>query len=198
MTILGVFAHPDDAELWAGGVLAKHAQSEQVTILVASTDEVRRHEAAEGARLLGVNLELVNNHSVDVCARFLLALNPKIVITHPLCDVHPDHRHTAEILLAAVPKVAIETGYPHRMYTCDSYESLTLNGKIPGIVIVDVTETFEVKRQALSKHHSQPLAHFIGMAERLGASWGGRIGCPWAEAFDPVPVLGRLPGVTHL
>jgi hypothetical protein len=36
------------------------------------------------------------------------------------------------------------------------------------------------------------------MAERLARGWGARIGVAFAEAFDPVPVLGRMPGATFL
>lgn len=84
------------------------------------------------------------------------------------------------------------------MYACDTYESLTLVGPFHGQVVVDVTETFDTKIQALRVHRSQPLEHFVGMAERMGATWGGRIGKPRAEAFQMAPVLGRLPGATCL
>lgn len=197
-SILAIMAHPDDAELWAGGTLALHALASATMILVASADEVRRTEAAEGARVLGARLELTSEHSVETCARVLASIRPDVVITHRMDDVHPDHRRTAEIVLAALPDVVIANGRPSRLYTCDSYESLTLGGKVEGRVIVDVTSTFETKRAALAVYRSQPLEHFALMAERIGASWGGRIGSRWGEAFDPVPILGRLPAVLHL
>ncbi len=36
------------------------------------------------------------------------------------------------------------------------------------------------------------------MAESLGRLWGARIGTRYAEAFTAVPILGCLPGATHL
>jgi LmbE family N-acetylglucosaminyl deacetylase len=196
--ILAVMAHPDDAELWAGGTLALHARASSATILVSSTEGSRRSEAAKGASILGASLELVDELSPDVCREALMRLLPNIVITHRLDDVHPDHRRTAEALLEAVPGAAIKTGYPKRVYSCDSYESLTINGKVQGQVIVDVTSTFEIKLAALGAHRSQPTDHFSRMAERLAAVWGARIGSTWGEAFDPIPVLGRLPPAAHL
>jgi|ERR1700722_3235539 len=197
-SILAVMAHPDDAELWAGGTLALHARSSLVTLLVASDDEIRCSEAAEGARILGAKLEIVTQLSVVAVTAYLMRLSPDIVITHRFDDVHPDHRRTAETVLAALPEAVIKTARPQRMYSCDSYESLTMFGKVPGQVIVDVTPTFEIKLAALAAHRSQPTDHFTHMAQRLGAVWGGRIGRPWAEAFDPIPVLGKLPGLAHL
>jgi LmbE family N-acetylglucosaminyl deacetylase len=81
---------------------------------------------------------------------------------------------------------------------CDTYNSLTLTGRVPGAVVMDVSDYFERKINALRMHRSQPLEHFIAMAERLAASWGATRGCQWAEAFDPVPVLGRLPLASQL
>ncbi len=191
-------AHPDDAELWMGGTLAWHARYAAVTIAVEKNDDQRAVEATLGAETLGVCVELVGRHRVQNCADLLRRLKPEVLIVHPRNDVHHDHRRVAETALAAVPLAVIETGFPQRVYACDTYESLTLDEPFAGRVIIDVTDTFGTKIQALQAHQSQPLEHFVGMAERMGASWGGRIGKPYAEAFEPIPVLGRLPGATFL
>jgi LmbE family N-acetylglucosaminyl deacetylase len=196
--VVAVMAHPDDAELWAGGTLALHAQTSKVTILVATSDEVRKVEALSGASVLGAEVKIVTYHTLQDCACVLSSLRPEVVVTHRMDDVHSDHRDVAELVLRALPEVVIATGFPRRVYTCDTYESLTLHGKVEGRVIVDVTSTFDQKLEALSTHRSQPLKHFMGMARRLGELWGARCGCQWAEAFDPVPILGRLPSCNHL
>ncbi len=48
-SVLAVMAHPDDAELWAGGTLALHA----------AHDAVRDAEARAGAEILGASLRLL-------------------------------------------------------------------------------------------------------------------------------------------
>lgn len=46
-SLLGVFAHPDDEALLAGGVLAQHAASGSRTAVVTSTWAPDSHRAAE-------------------------------------------------------------------------------------------------------------------------------------------------------
>ncbi|SRR5712691_3223958 len=130
-------------------------------------------------------------------------IRPEVLITHPLDDVHPGHRQAATAVLAVLaglPEAVISTGRPHRLYTTDSYNSLTLNGPVGAAVIVDITATYPVKQQALAAHDgTQPITrHFGPMAETLARLWGARIGTRYAEAFNPVPVLGRLPGASRL
>ncbi|MGH3832440.1 MAG: PIG-L deacetylase family protein [Pseudonocardiaceae bacterium] len=194
-------AHPDDAELWAGGTLAVHAQAgASVTIAVPRTDEVRDREAAAGAEILGAALRLLDELTTDALRGLLTELRPEVVITHNTDDIHPDHQRTAQTLLTAVPKVVIATGHPRRVYTCDGYHNLRRDGHplhLP--VIVDVTSMWETKRRALAAHGSQPIdEYFAPMAETLGRLHGGRIGVRYAEAFAPLPVLGRLPNSPHL
>lgn len=67
-------------------------------------------------------------------------------------------------------------------------------------VIIDITSTYEQKCTALAAHAgTQPIEdHFGPMADTLSRLWGARIGVPRAEAFTPVPVLGRLPATARL
>jgi LmbE family N-acetylglucosaminyl deacetylase len=194
-------AHADDAELWAGGTLTIHAQTgAPVTIAVPRANEMRDQEAAAGAQTLGTSLRLLDELTTDALRGLLTELRPEIVITHNPGDIHPDHQQVAQALLAALPEVVITTGHPHRVYSCDGYHNLHRDGRplhLP--VIVDVTAVWETKMRALAGHVSQPIdEHFAPMAETLGRLHGGRIGVPYAEAFAPVPVLGRLPASPHL
>jgi len=200
-SVLTVMGHPDDAELWAGGALSLHAGAgEQVTVAVPRADQVRTREAAAGAEILGGLLRLLDELTVSAVRDLLIELRPEVVITHNPEDIHPDHQRTARSVLAALPEAVIATGHPRRVYTCDGYNNLDRHGRplhLP--VIVDVTSTWETKLQALAAHVSQPIAeHFAPMAQTLGRLHGARIGVRYAEAFAPVPVLGRIPATAHL
>jgi N-acetylglucosamine malate deacetylase 1 len=199
--VLAVMGHPDDAELWAGGTLALHAREAPVTIAVPRHEPARMREAEAGAAILGARLHILPAPVTPEHVRDLITgTRPEVVITHPLADVHPGHRHVAEAVLAALPEAVISTGYPRRVYATDTYNSLTLNGPVNAGAIVDITATFETKAQALAAHSgTQPITgHFGPMAETLARLWGARIGARYGEAFTPVPVLGRLPAATRL
>ncbi|MET8683620.1 PIG-L family deacetylase [Streptomyces sp. NPDC004732] len=192
-------AHPDDLELWAGGTLALHAQHARVVGVVRSHDHIRNAEAAASAKTLGIDVEILESLDATTVGDLIRQHRPDILITHPLDDVHPDHRATAAAVLAGLPEAHIHTGCPNRLYTCDSYNSLTLGGPVNASVIVDVTTTYDQKMRALAEHRSQPIdAHFGPMAQNLSALWGSRIGVERAEAFTPVPILGRLPAASRL
>ncbi|ONH34312.1 MULTISPECIES: PIG-L deacetylase family protein [Protofrankia] len=200
-SVLAVMAHPDDAELWAGGTLALHARAAGVTIAVPRNTADRMAEAAAGARVLGARLHVLDPERLAVEIQELLVdLCPEIVVTHPPADVHPRHRRVAAAVLEALPRAVLATGRPRRLYTCDSYNSLTMDGPVRATAIVDVTATFDVKLQALRAHGgTQPIGEeFAPMAENLGRLWGARIGVAYAEGFVALPVLGRLPGATCL
>lgn len=199
--LLMVMAHPDDAELWAGGVAAQRAAAgTQVTVAVPHTNPVRDREAAAGAAILGATLQLLDTPTVPLLRDLLERLRPEVVITHHPDDVHADHQHIAGLLLAALPEVVIATGHPRRVYACDGYYNLDQTARplhLP--VIVSVTAMWETKLRALAAHTSQPIAdHFGPMADTLGRLHGGRVGVRYAEAFAPLPILGRLPAAADL
>jgi LmbE family N-acetylglucosaminyl deacetylase len=200
-TLLTIMAHPDDAELWAGGTIARHIHAGgTATIAVTKHDPVRADEAAAAAQILGAGLYLLDELAPASIATLLIDVRPDVVITHPTDDIHPEHRRCAEHLLAALPQVVIATGHPTRVYHCDGYNNLNQHGKpleLP--TIVDISEHWETKIAALRAHTSQPIHdHFGPMADALSRLHGMRIGSARAEAFHPMPVLGRLPATEAL
>lgn len=200
-SVLAVMAHPDDAELWAGGTLARCAAAgATVTIAIPHHPEPGRNaEAAVSAAILGAALYQYHEPTAGALRELLTSTRPEVVITHPVRDVHPDHRQVAQRLSEALPEVVIATGHPRRVYTCDTYNSLTQDGPVPAHSILDITDTFEIKTRALAAHNSQPVTdHFGPMAENLARLWGARIGTTYAENFTPLPVLGRLPAAHTL
>ena len=198
--MLAVVAHSDDAELWAGGTLARHAQNGvAVTIAVASHGPQRDTEAAAGGKILGAQVHMLPELTAATVGDLLHRLRPEVVIAHALTDVHPDHRNASHAVLDALPDVVIGTGRPRRLYSCETYNGLTLDGVTQPRIIIDVSDTFATKMLALQAHRSQPIAeHFGPMAKNLARLWGARIGTAYAEAFTPLPVLGRLPATPHL
>lgn len=199
--LLTAMAHPDDAELWAGGTIARHVHTGgTATIAVTKDDPIRAGEAAAGAQILGADLYLLDELTTDTMSTLLTEVRPDIVITHSTDDIHPDHRRCANHVLAALPDIVIAFGRPSRVYHCDGYNNLDQHGKPLNLpTIIDVADHWLTKIAALYAHKSQPiLDHFGPMAEALARLHGMRIGTSHAEAFHPLPVLGHVPAAEGL
>ena len=56
---MAIFSHPDDAEIWAGGSIAKWNSLGGIsTIVCFSTDKMREQEGTTGTRVLDQNVLL--------------------------------------------------------------------------------------------------------------------------------------------
>lgn len=173
--VLAIAAHRDDIEQTCGGTLLKLAQAGYLAGIIDLTGgemgtrgspEQREREAGEAARLLGVacreNLGLpdarVENsyeNRLKLAAR-LRQLRPRLVILPHTEGRHPDHYKTGFLgyeacFLAGLKKLPLE-GEPHRpkkiIYS-------TLYSPVRPSFVVDITEQFEARLQALLAYHSQ-------------------------------------------
>ncbi|MBI3325639.1 MAG: PIG-L family deacetylase [Nitrospinae bacterium] len=107
MRLMAIMAHPDDAEIWAGGTIFKHTQRGDVVLIVyrvATQESVRGGEAKQGAALLGAQVSFVGRpdgqvrETPETCERvsaLLRGFAPDALITHWIDDFHADHAATA-------------------------------------------------------------------------------------------------------
>ncbi|MFH8257698.1 PIG-L family deacetylase [Streptomyces roseolus] len=139
-SLLGVFAHPDDESLLAGGVLAQHHAAGARTAVVTATwasgsrrapelaaalavlgagaprllgyGDARNPEAAPGQpRLVDAPLDEVVGRLVT----HLRSFKPAVVVTHDAVGQltgHPDHVRTHQVTLLAVEATAHGCLYP--------------------------------------------------------------------------------------
>lgn len=141
-SLLGVFAHPDDESLLAGGVLAQHAAAGARTAVVTATwtaDSQRISELADALDALGVGPprllgyadarnqdsapgsaeRLVDAPLDEVVGRLVAHIRefqPDIVVGHDAVGQltgHPDHRRAHQITLLAVEAAGLRHLYPH-------------------------------------------------------------------------------------
>ena len=120
LNLLVFAAHPDDAELGCGGILAKHASMGWRVGIVDLTEgqlstrgtvEDRRKEAAESAHILGLsarhNLGFEDGFFVNDSAHRekmieqIRRFQPDIVLCNAPSDRHPDHGRAATMALEA-------------------------------------------------------------------------------------------------
>lgn len=180
---------------------------------------IRRAEQEEAAKILGVarvlylgfedgylepSLELrravarqIRRHKPDV----ILTLDPTIRVFGNLYVNHPDHIAIGEAVLRSInPDASTRQMFPE-LWSDERLEphkpkALFLQAFVEGAdTPVDITETMDVKLQALRAHRSQFEEGFD--VERFAREFSERIGAPagyrYAEAFRLVR-LDRRPG----
>ena len=209
---LVIAAHPDDAEIGAGGaLLALKAQGARVGVLDLTSGEptphgsveVRQRETAAATALLGLdwrgNLGLPNRALVaDLEARGKLAglirqLRPRVLLTHYWEDAHPDHVAASALVDAArfwakLTKTDLpdEPHYPERIV---NFLAMHLRLHAKPSFVVDVSAHHDKKMQALACYHSQFIAgrptapSFLDEVRDRGRYWGWTIGTRYGEPF---------------
>ena len=138
-SLLGVFAHPDDESLSAGGLLAQHSGAGARTAVVTTTWAAGTHrvaELAEALRILGAEEPRLLGYadarvpeSAPGCPRLcdgpldeqvrrlvthIRAFRPEVVVTHDAyggLTGHPDHVHTHRVTRLAVDAAGLEQLY---------------------------------------------------------------------------------------
>ena len=217
MKLLAVMAHPDDAEIWVGGTIAKHVErGDEAHILytAASEDSPRGREAKRGAAILGATVSFLGlvdgqvRDAPEACEEvreILQGIAPDVLITHWNDDVHPDHVNTALIVQRVLPFVMTHIRKVPRLWSCDTYFSIGTRGPFIPDIYVDVTAQWPRKLAAIQAHQSQRPESWIQRAERQCGLHGHRYIVPeaplrpfYAEAFKRVIPFGYITPVEYL
>ena len=119
--VLAIGAHPDDVEIGAGGTLLAHrAAGDTVAILTLSRgarggdQAMRARESQEAADVIGARLYLDDledtriqegDPTIGVIDAVITELQPTVVYTHSVHDVHQDHRNVHRAAMVAARRV---------------------------------------------------------------------------------------------
>ncbi|MGJ1431003.1 bacillithiol biosynthesis deacetylase BshB1 [Sphingobacterium spiritivorum] len=180
LDLLVMTVHPDDAELGAGGTIAKYvAEGKKVGIVdltrgelgTRGTAETRSREAQDAAEILGVavreNLDLrdgffenkeMEQREIIKCIR---KFQPEIVITNALSDRHPDHGRASQLVydalfLAGLRRIETEAdGKPQEAFRPRLLLQLIQDQYIRPDVILDVTDYWHIKEKAVLAYKTQ-------------------------------------------
>jgi bacillithiol biosynthesis deacetylase BshB1 len=214
--------HPDDIEIGLGGTVARHAAT-GLTVgmcdLTAGelgsngTPEERRREAEQAARVLGAiwreNLGWPDGGIestpalVRAAVEFIRRHQPRTIAVPYWRDRHPDHVAASRVLTAAVFKSGLrryETGTAawRPEWICYYF----INDGAPPSFVIDVSEYYERKREALACFRSQfaptggsavdtrlTASTFRQLIESRDAQFGAQAGVAFAEGLvvrDPI------------
>lgn len=229
--ILAIGAHPDDVELICGGTLIRAQMLGRRTGILdlsagelgsRGTPEIRAQEADRAAKVMGVSIRenlglpdggiLNTSETRSRVAMVIRRLKPTVVITHSLHGRHPDHPVVAQLardacFVAGLKKISPESPVfrprkiLHALSFREDYQKPTF--------VVDITEAFEQKLQAVAAYASQ-----FGDAVQAGevypngeplpdlmrhhaAHYGSLIRCRYGEPFYTTETM-RVDDVTTL
>jgi len=217
MRFMAIMAHPDDAEIWAGGTICKHVERGDEALIVymaATEDSVRGEEAKRGAAIMGAQVAFVGltdgqvRDLPEACERVSAILNgfaPDILITHWTDDFHADHATTAAIVRRVLPFAISHSAKVPRLWACDTCFSTGARGPFVPDVYVDVTGQWSRKLTAIRVHRSQRPESWVALTERQCGLHGHRYTPPetpperfYAEGFKRVIPFGFIAPVAYL
>ena len=197
MRVLVLGAHPDDIEIGMGGTVAKHSRMGDEVLMVVATvpsqHDRRATEAAEGARVLGAQLRLLDippddlghdRKTIAVMDRLLREFDPDLIYTHWDQDSHQDHNSVSRSLISATR---------HNRCSVLMYEQTIPGGIVPGGFkaqsFTDISDFIDVKIESVLAHRSQLEVNGDWWLEGLkGRAMyrGYQIHKRYAEAFEIV------------
>ena len=180
LDILGIFAHPDDAELCCSGTLLKHIdQGKKVGIVDLTlgqlgsrgTPMIRLAEAEQAAKILGLaireNLEMEDGYFENNQAHRLKVIEairkfkPEIVITNAVNDRHPDHGRASKLVAEAcfysgLHRIkSIDQGKEQESWRPKAVYYAVQDRYIHADFVIDVSPYVEKKFEAIQAFESQ-------------------------------------------
>ncbi|HEY1656515.1 MAG TPA: PIG-L deacetylase family protein [Candidatus Tumulicola sp.] len=205
---LVIGAHPDDAELMVGGIIALLAdQGVRVTVALFTTAaEVpsaapRRKQAAhEAAAILGHDLLWIEegryDHVVDMpeprCVgsidRLLRERRPDLVLSHGTFDSHCDHAQLGRCVIAATR----QSGAQFFAFGPSEYRAQPVHSFVPN-TFVDVSAYMDRKRAAIECYNYDGAPYHELRADEvamLNRADGIRCGAEFAETLQVVRQFG--------
>lgn len=180
LDLLVMTVHPDDAELGAGGVIAKYvAEGKTVGIVdltlgelgTRGTAEIRAQEAQNAAKILKVavreNLKLRdgffqnNEEGQKEVIKAIRKFQPEIVITNAWEDRHPDHGRASKLVndalfLAGLRRIETELdGQSQEPFRPRLQLQLIQDKYIQPDILIDITDYWDIKEQSILAYTSQ-------------------------------------------
>lgn len=228
MNILAVGCHPDDLEIGCGGTLSAYVSQGHAVFMchVANGDKghaviipeelkrIRENEAIQAGRVIGakevINLDIpdlevdsYNEATVNKLIDVIRETKPDVIITHSPEDYMRDHLEVGKLVFNA----SFSSSIPFAAATKEFYPkipSLYYMDTLAGVNFlpteyVDITNTIEMKLEALNCHESQikwMLEHdhidFLDFVRTISKFRGLQCGVKYAEGFRQCMAWPRL------
>jgi LmbE family N-acetylglucosaminyl deacetylase len=184
LRILVIGAHPDDADIKAGGTSAKWCALGHVVRLVSLTNgeaghqtmhgpqlaQRRRAEATAAAAAIGATYEVLDHPDGQLDDRLeyrheviclIRSFRPDLIITHRSTDYHPDHRFAGLLVQDASYLLTVPAICPHvaHLPSCPVIlyvsDAFTKPNRFEAHVVVDIADELNSVVAMLHCHQSQ-------------------------------------------
>jgi bacillithiol biosynthesis deacetylase BshB1 len=177
--LLAFAPHPDDAEIWCGGFLAKMATLGYKTAIVdlsagelSSRGDVesRKKEIVEASKLLNLShretlglpdgkIGIDFKKDEERIVNSLRTLRPKFLIAPYQRERHPDHIRASSLIHSAIFTAGLKKysglGENLDIYTPTEVFHYELRYKLEPNFILDISDVFETKLKAIKCYSSQ-------------------------------------------
>lgn len=184
LRILVIGAHPDDADIMAGGTAALFRRGGHAVKLVSVTNgeaghhlkhgqelaAIRKEEARRAGAVIGAEYDVLSFRDGRLepsfearCAiiRLIREFRPDLVLTHRPNDYHPDHRYVSQLVCDAAYMVTVPAVVPEVPIVRDNpaiaYVADRFQRPYPFTprVVVDIEPVLETVVDMLCCHRSQ-------------------------------------------
>lgn len=228
LDILAFGVHPDDVELSCGGVLLVEKKNGKKTGIVdltqgelgtRGTAETRKTEAADAAKILGVdvreNLNMADGFLQNDPAHQLRIIEairkyrPEIIICNAPEDRHPDHGKSAKLIsdasfLAGLVKIeTLDKGTVQQPWRPKYVLHYIQDRYLKPNFVIDISDVFETKIEAVKAYATQfhnpdlkgPQTYistpdFLDSIIYRSKMMGKMIGVKYAEGFISDKMIG--------
>ena len=180
LDILAFGVHPDDIELGCSGTIAKQViEGKRVGVIDLTegelgsrgTVELRYKESAVSSKILGIsvrdNLKMadgfftINKESQELVISAIRKYQPEIILCNAPSDRHPDHGRASELVVNAnfysgLSKIkTLNDGKDQAPWRANIVLHYIQDRYLNPDVIIDITETFDLKMKAIGAFKSQ-------------------------------------------
>jgi len=228
VNILAIGAHPDDIEVLCGGALLKYKQQGHNIFIALTTSgnigsnvhasreeiaEAREKEQLEAAKFFDAEVRFLRyddqglQDTPETRRAVLNAIrwaNPDVILTNYPEDPSTDHAITgkivSEVMLSLPSKLVPADEPPISKSPSLFYYTTPVGINFTPEVYVDITDVFELKREALSKHVSQfawmdvyQTHNLLDIIEINDKFRGLQAGYVYAEGYRAFRLHGYMP-----
>ena len=197
MKILALGAHPDDIEIFMYGLVSIFKKEGNQVFTMVATDgakggsllddlliKKRAEEAILGLKNLSTPIFLNIPDSElgespvhkKIIKENILKIMPDLIITHSKHDYHADHRS-----LSLLTSSAVSHYIP--ILHCDTLMGVNFQPNY----YIDITDHFEMKKEAVLKHNSQDPQRFVDLFKLMNSYRAAQCNAPkgkYAEAYS--------------